>query len=438
MSSLAIRLRDRNIFETIKKTGEQSIRKLAKLCGISKDKVQRSIWAQTTRNIHPESEFWETHAGGEWLQRLIMASVLVFALKGNVGAERLSEFFHLVRLEKHLGVSPTALRNLIARTEPAIIKYGETMETQLEGKTIFEIVAGGDETFFHELTVLIMMDLPSGYIIVEETASDRSYETWQEKTPQRLKKLGLRVRHFRSVRGKSLMKLALDSLGCQAGADLFHGQRDISKWEGNGFFSKLGKATKAVKNASQKLEVALEVAKKKGSAKSKLVATAKLRLEQEPAQQYKLERGKEKYQPAQPTISEAIHPWSKQNNKAQSSRQAEKCLEQQVVKFKEIGDIHNIPDHRGMLDKFQRQIKDIASNVGAWWTWALKSVESLGLNDIQQTWVLCTLLPVIYWQLQVEKTKSPEMKQIYQSAYEKALSFLSTKFHNSKFFRIRN
>jgi hypothetical protein len=80
------------------------------------------------------------------------------------------------------------------------------------------LYVGGDETFFNKVVILVMMDLSSGYIIVEEQRADRSYETWNEEAQLRLKELGLRVRHFVSDRGKALIKLALDGLGCKSGA----------------------------------------------------------------------------------------------------------------------------------------------------------------------------------------------------------------------------
>lgn len=36
-------------------------------------------------------------------------------------------------------------------------------------------MTGGDETFFDDQILLVLMDLPSGYLIMEEEADDRSY-----------------------------------------------------------------------------------------------------------------------------------------------------------------------------------------------------------------------------------------------------------------------
>jgi len=174
-----IRLRDIKIVATIKETGQQSIRKIAKIAGLSKDKVQRGLNALLKRNIHPESEFWFTVAGQKWLHVLVCGVLLEFGIKGNQGADRISNFFKRVRLDKHIGVSPTSLRTMLKSMENQLVRYQKEQESECAGKSAVEIIASGDETFFKDMMVLVMMDLNSGYILVEEEAVDRSYETWR-------------------------------------------------------------------------------------------------------------------------------------------------------------------------------------------------------------------------------------------------------------------
>ena len=85
-----------------------------------------------------------------------------------------------------------------------------------------DIVAAGDETFFKDRILLVAMELGSGYLLMEEDAEDRTFETWSEKLGKRLEKIGCRMRHFVSDRAKALVKLAVEGLGCHSGADLFH------------------------------------------------------------------------------------------------------------------------------------------------------------------------------------------------------------------------
>ena len=348
----------------------------------------------------------------------MLATMLEFGLKGNAGAERMSAFFHRVRLEKHVGVSPSALRDRLIRLEDAIQKYGKLQEhEQAKQGVVREITGGGDETFFAEMMLFVMMDLSSGYIIVEEPAPDRCYETWNERAQNRLTELNLKVRHFISDRGASLIKLALDGFGCRSGADIFHAQYDVSKWLGAGFFRKLGKASRMVNSTEKKMTVLEE----KGNDPKK-IKTCKQTLEYENGQKYKLEQGKKAYSKAQQTVSEVVHPFSVQDGSKQSSGQVEKALKEQAEKFDEIARTHDISDHKDMLGKFKRQFQDISGTVEAWWTWAEENVKSLKLDSTGRAWALYVLLPVIYWHQQMQRCQHSEIKQTYKNAYEKALA----------------
>ena len=250
----AIRSRNSKIFASITELGRQSLRKIAEATGLSKDSVARGLAALSKRNRNPESHLWETEEGKVWLHRMVPATVYVFGIKGNQGAERITEFFKCIRVDTHVAVSPTAVRNMKREMEEQVANFQQEQEArQAEKGEIRDIVASGDETFFDDKILLVLMDLPSGYLVVEEEADDRGYDTWEAKATPRLQQLGLRVRHFISDRGKSLIKLAMSGFGCLAGADVFHVQYDISKWLGRVLYGKFGQASKQLKDAKEKL-----------------------------------------------------------------------------------------------------------------------------------------------------------------------------------------
>ena len=51
-------------------------------------------------------------------------------------------------------------------------------------------VVAMDETFFGDFLILVLMDLSSGYLILEDISHDRRFDTWFEKAMPRLKDLG--------------------------------------------------------------------------------------------------------------------------------------------------------------------------------------------------------------------------------------------------------
>jgi hypothetical protein len=89
---------------------------------------------------------------------LVCAVIFVFGIKGGVGIERIAEFFQRVRLAPYVGGSPTALGQLLAQMEEAILAYQIAQEARWRemGQRV-DIIAGVDETFFDQV-VLVMMD----------------------------------------------------------------------------------------------------------------------------------------------------------------------------------------------------------------------------------------------------------------------------------------
>ena len=181
------------IFNSIREHGQQSVRRLAECTGLSKSSVHRHLQAINRRDRYPESSFWETEAGRNWLIRLVVATLLVFGLKRGVGAETLSEFFGRLHLETHVGCSPSALRRVMHTLERIILATAAAWEQEgVAHGEIRPIIGAVDETFLQRL-MLVFMDLASGYLLMEEVAMDRTYDTWYGCINGRLKTFGIGV-----------------------------------------------------------------------------------------------------------------------------------------------------------------------------------------------------------------------------------------------------
>jgi len=101
------------IFNSLCGNATQSIRQLAHQSGFSKSSVHRLKQAMEHRDRYPESWLWETEEGRRWCIRLVVASLYTFSLKRGVGVETICEFFVRLRLEMHVGCSPSALRGFV-------------------------------------------------------------------------------------------------------------------------------------------------------------------------------------------------------------------------------------------------------------------------------------------------------------------------------------
>src|SRR5215216_1984253 len=108
------------IFKYLCDHGTQSVRRVARQTGCSKSSVHRLTQARQRRDHHPESWFWETPAGRQWLTRLVIATLYTFGLKRGVGLDTISECFARLRLETQVGSSASALRGVMQAWETAL------------------------------------------------------------------------------------------------------------------------------------------------------------------------------------------------------------------------------------------------------------------------------------------------------------------------------
>ncbi len=76
------------------------------------------------------------------------------------------------------------------------------------------IIGAVDETFLQRM-MLVFMELASGYLLMEEVAVDRTYDTWDGLVKARLKTLEVGVLYLVSDRAKALIKLAQTGLDCR-------------------------------------------------------------------------------------------------------------------------------------------------------------------------------------------------------------------------------
>ena len=198
----AIRTAGIKIFNHINQSKKHSIRDLAKEIDLSKSSVHRQIKGIEKRNQHPESLVWETESGQEWLSLLVFGTLFSFGIGAGVGAESISLFFKLIQIDTHVGISPSVLRRKLQMMEELLPKF-QTMCEKNQSSSPKDAVVALDETFFGKFMILVMMDLKSGYLLLEDVADDRCYDTWFKKTLPRLNQLGITVTHAISDRAKA-------------------------------------------------------------------------------------------------------------------------------------------------------------------------------------------------------------------------------------------
>ncbi len=162
------------IFNYLCEAGTQSVRHIAQHTGWSKSRAHRLTQAIARRDIHPESWVWETAEGRRWLTRLVVAPLYTFGLKRGVGLDTMSEFCSHLHLETQVVSSPGALRGVMQTLEQVMLERGQAWEQDATAAgEVPEIIGAVDATFLERL-LLVFLDLPTGYLLLEEAVEDRS------------------------------------------------------------------------------------------------------------------------------------------------------------------------------------------------------------------------------------------------------------------------
>lgn len=344
---------------------------------------------------------------------MMVASLYTFGMECHVGADKLAKFFKLIRMDTHVGTSPSVVRNQLNSMEELLSLFQQRCESEASSQ-LRQAVVAADETFFGDFLILVLMDLSSGYLILEDISDDRCFDTWLEKAAPRLQALGIDVNHAISDRAKALIKLAVTGFECQSGADTFHAQYDVSKWLG----AKLGRR-KA--QAEKQHEATLKtLAKNPATDDSSLIEQAI----QDQKACAEIQETLADYHENLPGVADEIHPFSIVDNSRNGSESVISGLEKRAQAFEKIAQSQKIDDSKQTMKKFRNQFKDLAINVEFWWLWVLEILTDLAVDDVTQHWLIHTLLPVVYWHQQLHKTKSPKQQEKYQQAWQRAVHAL--------------
>ena len=395
-----------------------TIREAAAATGISKSSAQRQKQAIKKRNRYPESLSWETEAGQVWCIILVCATLYVFGIRCGVGMETISEFFKMIRLEKHIGISASSLHRMIAKIEALILEYKETFEKNNGG--IARAIVGADETFFDKM-IVVMIELSTGYILLEEPAENRTYETWKEKAIHALERVGLKAAYMVSDNAKALAKLASAGLQCSRIPDLFHAMNEIVKVLGARFANKAARLHTKISEEIAALELLIESGKNPEKINGKQEQIEALKAEHEIVL-----KGQTRYYDLLHNFSKAVHPFSTDENCPRTSEDVVERLQVTLHALKALTAEYDIKDNKKGLDKVEKQIREIAALIDLWWIWVKESIAHYNLDPDKTDWLLYCYLPVIYWQIQLERTSSKSISISYEKAYERAQEILNT------------
>jgi hypothetical protein len=188
-----------------------------------------------------------------------------------------------------------------------------------------------DETFLQKL-MLVFMDLATGYLLMEEVATDRSFATWFDRTNDRLKTFGTEVLYLVSDRAKALIKLAHTGLRCPSIPDLFHLGHDLAKSYSLCIFGRLRHAKRDLEHAKQHLEKV----QKEAQAHPDQVAQAQSRVTACATSVHHWQEVGRAWRQHLSNVSRLLHPWRLADSIRQTSQEVEEQLRAELKAIKTL------------------------------------------------------------------------------------------------------
>jgi hypothetical protein len=392
------------IINAIREHGKQSIRRLADRTGFSKSSVHRHLQAMERRDLYPESSLWETPAGRAWLIRLVVATLFVFGLKRGVGAKTLSEFFGRLHLEAHVGCSPSALRTVMHMLERLLLETATAWEKDgIAHGEIRPVIGAVDETFLQRM-MLVFMDLATGYLLMEEVAEDRRFDTWFDRANERLMTFGTEVLYMVSDRAKALIKLAHTGLRCPSIPDLFHLGHDLAKSYSLCLFGRLRQAKRDLEQAKQHLETVQK------SVQAAPAQVAQARVAACATSVHHWQEVGRAWRQHLSNVSRILHPWRLLDSICQTSKEVEEQLRAELQAIETLLETHGLAMKKDPLDKVRKPLAGISALVDFWWQTVRQDLTQMAMTPRWTQWAEDVLLPLMYWQEQLRRTRHPGQK----------------------------
>jgi hypothetical protein len=324
----------------------------------------------------------------------------------NNWTKTLSEFFSRLRLEAHVGCSPSALRTVMHLLERLLLDTAAIWEKEgIAYGEIRPVIGAVDETFLQRM-MLVFMDLATGYLLMEEVATDRSFDTWFDRTNDRLKTFGTEVLYLVSDRAKALIKLAHTGLGCPSIPDLFHLGRDLAKGYSLAIFGRLRHAKRDLEQAKQRLETL----QKNAQAEHAQVVQGQAQVAACATSVTHWQGVGRAWRQHLSNVSRILHPWRLLDSTRQTSQEVEEQLRAELEAIETLLETNGLPRKKATLDKVRKQLAGLAALVDLWWQTVHQDLTQMAMPPRWTQWTDELLLPLMYWHEQLRRTRCPGHK----------------------------
>ena len=267
------------------------------------------------------------------------------------------------------------------------------------------VIGAVDETFLQRM-MLVFMDLATGYLLMDEVAADRSFATWFDRTNERLTTLGTQVLYRVSDRAKALIKLAHTGLRCPSIPDLFHLGHDLAKGYSLAIFGRLRQAKRDLEQAKQ----GLEKLQKNTQADPVHIAQAQSRVAACATSVHHWQEVGSAWRQHLSNVSRILYPWRLLDSIRQTSKAVEEQLGAELQAIETLLATNGLPMKKATLDKVRKQLAGISALVDVWWQTVRQDLTQLAMTPRWTQWAEDVLLPLMYWQEQLRRTRHRRQK----------------------------
>ena len=209
---------------------------------------------------------------------------------------------------------------------------------------------------FCQRMMLVFMDLATGYLLMEEVAADRSFDTWFDRANERLTTFGTEVLYLVSDRAKALIKLAHTGLGCPSIPDLFHLGHDLAKGYSlchlrSSAASQTGPRTRQAAPGDNCRRTPRQTRVQVAQAQARVAACAtSVHHWQEVGSAWRQHLS---------NVSRILHPWRLVDSIRQTSQEVEEQLRAELKAIETLLETNGLPRKKDTLDKVRKQLAGI-------------------------------------------------------------------------------
>src|SRR4029450_11978974 len=109
-------------------------------------------------------------------------------------------------------------------------------------------------------------------------------------------------------------------------------------------------------------------------------------------------------------VSRILHPWRLADSSRQTSKEVEEQLGAELEAIETLLAANELPVKKDTLDKVRKQLAGISALVDFWWQTMRQDLAQMAMPPKWTQWADELLLPLMYWQEQLRRTRCPGQK----------------------------